>query len=65
MFIDHKDSLAFLCISANLANSREDIFAPNPYRLKRDEIRFKRKIDYKFNCVEMMIMGAGESVAGK
>lgn len=46
MFIDHEDSWASLCISANPANSREDIFSPKPYRVKRDEIHFKRKIDY-------------------
>lgn len=38
MFIDHEDSCPFLCISANLVNSREDIFSPKPFRVK--EIKY-------------------------
>lgn len=40
MFIEQEESWAFLCISANLANSGEDVFSLKLYRVKRDEINF-------------------------
>lgn len=38
MFIDQGESWAFLCISANLANSGGDVFSPKPHRVKGDKI---------------------------
>lgn len=35
MFIDQEESWVFLCISANLAISGEDIFSPKLYIVKR------------------------------
>lgn len=65
MCIDQEESRAFLCLSANLANSGEDIFSLKLYRVKRGEINLgKNRLD-EFNCVEMMIMSNGGSVIEK